>query len=173
MHRLPLRRQSRQAGRRRFPVPRRFVCAQQVATTPSKRWRTKKAVARIRVAVRGPLYRAYRKPVRTALRKRSGGRRRSPLLDWRHHTSAPTTASVLTALIQKGAAIPYAPITAPLSAGPTARLTLMPALLADTAADKSDFGTSCGTTDCQAGATTAEPASIRNVRSSKFSGVTR
>ena len=39
----------------------------------------------------------------------------------------------------------------PASAGPTARLTLMPTLFSATAGDRSLRGTSCGTIACQVG----------------------
>jgi hypothetical protein len=54
---------------------------------------------------------------------------------------------LLTALIQNGAAIPKPAVINPPSAGPTARLTLMPALFIATAAGRSSRGTSCGTID--------------------------
>ena len=50
------------------------------------------------------------------------------------------TPTLLNALSQNGAAIPSAPTRMPPSAGPTARLTLMPTLFAATAADRSDLG---------------------------------
>ncbi len=52
------------------------------------------------------------------------------------------TPMLLNALSQNGAAIPAAPAMTPPSAGPTARLTLMPRLFAATAEDRSDLGTS-------------------------------
>ncbi len=67
------------------------------------------------------------------------------------------TPMLLKASSQKGAAIPSAPTMTPPSAGPIARLTLMPTLLAATADGKSGFGTSLATTDCHAGAVMAEP----------------
>src|ERR1700675_1789393 len=92
-----------------------------------------------------------------ALPRLSGGRRAALFFGARHHTSAAMTPALLNALSQNGAAIPKAPIRAPPNAGAMARLTLMPTLFAATAGDKSDPGTSWGTTACQAGAVMAEP----------------
>ena len=79
---------------------------------------------------------------------------------------------MLTAFTQKGAAIPKATVSAPPSAGPTARLTFTPALFIAIAAGSSAFGTSAGTTDCHAGAPTADPDSIRKVHSRSETGLT-
>src|SRR5258708_40144777 len=92
-----------------------------------------------------------------ALPKDSGGREEPLFLGARHHMRAAMTPMLLKASSQKGAAIPSAPTMMPPSAGPIARLTLIPTLLAATAPDKSCFGTSLVTTDCQAGAVIAEP----------------
>jgi len=71
--------------------------------------------------------------------------RRAPLCSGsRHQTSAPIEPKLLTALIQNGAAMPKAPRSAPPRAGPTARLTLTPALFATTALGRSELGTSRG-----------------------------
>jgi hypothetical protein len=61
----------------------------------------------------------------------------------------------------------------PASAGPTARLILTPTLLAATAAERSSLGTSCGTIDCQAGASRAESVLLTNMNSSNVHAVTR
>src|SRR5258705_4847908 len=83
------------------------------------------------------------------------------------------TPKLATALIQSGAGIPGAAVTARPSAGPIARLMLNPMLLMATACCRSWRGTSCGTIDCQAGAASAPPAPIRKVKISKLIGVTR
>ena len=75
MRRLPLRRHRHRAGRRNIPVPGDSAARNQWQKSREALANTKKAVARIRVALSGPLYRAYRKPVPMASRKRSGGRR--------------------------------------------------------------------------------------------------
>lgn len=69
---------------------------------------------------------------------------------------------LLAALTQNGAAIPNPAMITPASAGPAARLIFMPTLFAATAGARSDLGTSCGTSDCQAGAVKAAPAPSRN-----------
>src|SRR5512136_2542502 len=108
-----------------------------------------------------------------ALAKRSAGTVRVRPGGGRHHFKAPMTPRLLKALIQKGAAMPRAAVMTPPNAGPTARLILMPTLLAVTATGKSALGTSWGTTDCQAGATAAEAAPIRKANNNKLLGVTR
>ena len=75
------------------------------------------------------------------------------------------------ALIQNGRAIPNQAIIAPPSAGPSAREILTPTLLAAIAGDKSCFGTSRGTTACQAGTVRAPAAPMRKVNSNKLPGV--
>src|ERR1700677_429534 len=85
----------------------------------------------------------------------SGGRRGPLFFGGRQRTSAAMTPTLLTALNQNGAAIPRATTMKPPSAGPTARLTLIPTLFRATALGSSGLGTSCGTTACQAGAVTA------------------
>jgi hypothetical protein len=75
------------------------------------------------------------------------------------------------ALIQNGATMPKPEIVTPPSAGPSAREIFTPTLLAAIAADKSSLGTSCGTTDCQAGTVSAPAAPTRNVNSNRFPGV--
>ena len=82
------------------------------------------------------------------------------------------TPRLLIALTQKGAAIPKSPMMLPASAGPTARLMLTPTLLAATAGMRSCAGTSSGTIACQAGAVSAPPAPIRNIKSKSRVGVT-
>ena len=59
----------------------------------------------------------------------------------------------------------------PPIAGPTARLTLTPTLLAVIAGCNWAFGTSCGTIDCQAGDMKAPVRPLMNVNSSRFTGV--
>src|SRR5450759_949068 len=105
-----------------------------------------------------------------ALINGSAGSRCGFVLGERHHSSAPIIPRLLMALSQNGAAIPNPAITTPPSAGPSARLTLIPTLLAATAAAKFFFRTSWGTIDCQAGAVRAEPAPSRNVNSSNEPG---
>src|SRR5579863_6850286 len=106
-----------------------------------------------------------------ALTNASAGSRLAGVRGARHHSSAPITARLLSALTQNGAAMPPRPMMLPASAGPMARLTLMPTLLAATAGARSCAGTSCGTTDCQAGADRAPPTPIRNRRLSKMSAI--
>src|SRR5262249_37246832 len=79
---------------------------------------------------------------------------------------------LLTALSQNGAAIPMAAVIAPPNAGPTARLTFMPALLAAIADGRSVRGTSCATIACQTGAVSAPTTPRRNVNASSTVGVT-
>jgi hypothetical protein len=86
---------------------------------------------------------------------------------------AAITPMLLNASSQNGTAIPSAPTRTPPSAGPTARLTLMPTLFAATAADKSSFGTSRDTTAAHAGAVIAEPTVTMKVNSRRVTGVTR
>src|SRR5579862_7516262 len=86
-------------------------------------------------------------------------------------TRAPITPMLLNALNQNGTAIPTVAIMTPPSAGPTARLTLMPTLFAATAPGRSDFGTSSGTTACQAGAVIAEAAVTMKLKTSNVTGV--
>ena len=83
------------------------------------------------------------------------------------------TPTLLTALNQKGAAMPSATTISPPSAGPTARLTLMPTLFAAMAPGSSGFGTSCGTTACHAGAVTAHATVTMKVKHSRLPGVMR
>ena len=65
--------------------------------------------------------------------KGSGGRAEALLAGARHQIRAAMTPTLLKASSQKGAAMPRAPTMTPPSAGPIARLTLMPTLLAATA----------------------------------------
>src|ERR1700675_951222 len=111
--------------------------------------------------------------MRTALLKGSGGKRASLRFGGRHPSRAAMTPRLLNALSQSGAAIPSVPATTPPSAGPTARLTFMPTLLAATAEDRSDFGTSSVTTACQAGAVTAEPTVTMKLNTNRLFGVIR
>lgn len=83
------------------------------------------------------------------------------------------TLNVLSAFSQKGAASPIAPMIRPASAGPTARLMLMPTLLSEMAACRSLRGISEGTMACHEGAMSADAAPTRNVKNSRISGVTR
>src|SRR5271165_3591295 len=108
-----------------------------------------------------------------ALPRVSGGRGAALFLGGRHHSSVAMTPALLNALSQKGAAIPNALIRTPPSAGPIARLTLMPTLFAATAGDKSDFGTSWGTTACHAGAVRAEPTVTMKLKISRLIGEMR
>src|ERR1700676_1176362 len=108
-----------------------------------------------------------------ALPRDSGGRRAALFFGARHHRSAAMTPTLLNASSQNGAAIPNAPTSTPPRAGPMARLTLTPTLLAATAGDRSDFGTSCDTTACQAGAVTAEPTVTMKLNTSRLPGVMR
>jgi hypothetical protein len=59
----------------------------------------------------------------------------------------------------------------PPSAGPSARLMLKPTALAATAAGRSSRGTRRGTIDCHAGAPSAAPVSMRNVKASSSHAV--
>src|SRR5690242_19183491 len=108
-----------------------------------------------------------------ALTKRSAGSRFVGCGGGRHQMSAPMVPRLLKAFSQKGAAIPYPAVMTPLSAGPTARLMLMPTLLAATAAERSSRGMSAGTIDCQGGAVIALAAPITNMNNSSVTGVTR
>src|ERR1700722_2146213 len=108
--------------------------------------------------------------MRTALPKVSGGRGVPLRRGGRHHTRAAMTPILLKASNQNGAAIPSAPTMIPPSAGPTARLTLMPTLFAATAEGRSGFGTSSETTACQAGAVTAEPTVTMKLISRRLFG---
>jgi len=78
-----------------------------------------------------------------------------------------------TALAKNGATMPNAEIAAPPSAGPSAREILTPTLLAAMPTGKSSFGTSCGTTACQAGAVNAPAAPINSVNNKRLPGVAR
>src|ERR1700722_14974017 len=109
------------------------------------------------VAVRCGLYRAWRKPARTALPKRSGGRRARSFAGGRHPRSPAITPALLNASIQNGADIPKALTTIPPRAGPTARLTFTPALLSAIAGGRSALGTNRVTTACHGGAVIADP----------------
>src|SRR5277367_829683 len=91
----------------------------------------------------------------------------------RHHKSAAMTPKLLKASSQKGAAMPTVPTMTPPSAGPIARLMLIPTLLAATADGKSAFGTRLATTDCQAGAVIAVPIATAKLNTSKLAGVIR
>src|ERR1700684_2771578 len=112
-------------------------------------------------------------PTRMALVTCSAGNIVGRALGERQDHNAPITPTLLTAFTQNGAAMLDAAVITPLSAGPTARLTLMPTLFMATAAGRSSRGTSRGTTDCHAGAVTAEAASSRKMHSSRIAGVTR
>ena len=124
------------------------------------------------VAVRWRLFLTWRHPMPRAERKRSGGRPPAAAIVGRHQKRTAMTPSVLMALSQNGAARPERPITMPASAGPIARLMLMPTLLSEIAACRSSRGTSVGTMACQAGAMSADPAPTRNVKISRIHGVT-
>src|SRR5947209_3243745 len=108
-----------------------------------------------------------------ALIKRSAGNRPARFCGERHHTSAPTVPILLIALSQNGAASPNPAMITPPSAGPTARLILMPTLLAATAGASSGLETSKGTIDCQAGAVSDAPVPIKNMNSNTRPGVAR
>jgi hypothetical protein len=107
---------------------------------------------------------------RNALRSRSAGRCACARSGDCHQRSATMIPRLLAALTQKGDAIPIAPISTPASAGPIARLTLMPTLFAATAPVRSSLATSAGTIACQAGAARAAPAPSRNVKTSRLPG---
>lgn len=64
-------------------------------------------------------------------------------------------------------------MTKPPNAGPSARDTFTPALLAAIAGGKSSLGTSCGTTACHAGTVKAPAAPMRKVNRSRLPGVAR
>src|SRR5579871_1954832 len=108
-----------------------------------------------------------------ALAKRSAGNCEVRRVGGRHRASAPIEPRLLTALIQKGAAIPKPAVMTPPRAGPSARLMLTPTLFIASAGPKSSFGTRSGTTDCHAGDVAAEPVSTRKVKSSNVAGVMR
>src|SRR5258706_15620685 len=91
-------------------------------------------------------------PLRIAAKKRSAGSCFACGGGPRHQASAPTLARLLAALIQNGAATPAAVVITPPSAGPIARLMLMPTLLAATACASSSRGTRSGTIDWYGGA---------------------
>src|SRR5579871_6416017 len=103
----------------------------------------------------------------------SAGRRLVARRGGCHHQRPPLMPRLLAALIQNGAVMPNAAVSAPPSAGPIARAMLKPTLLAAIATCRSCFGTSCGVTACQAGAVSAPNAPIRNVNTSSTVGVTR
>jgi len=84
---------------------------------------------------------------------------------------AAITPMLLKASSQKGAAMPSDPIRMPPSAGPIARLTLIPTLLAATAPGKACLGTSLATTDCQAGAVIADPIVTTKLNINRVPGV--
>ena len=86
----------------------------------------------------------------------------------RHHSSATITATLQIALSQNGAAMPSATMMRPPSAGPSAREIFTPTLLAAIAAGSSSRGTSCVTTDCQAGEVSAPAALMRKVNSKQI-----
>ena len=75
--------------------------------------------------------------------------------------------------IQNGAAIPTPAMINPASAGPTARLILIPALLSATAACSSRRDTRLDTIDCHAGATRDAKVAAIKVNPSRMAGVTR
>src|SRR6185437_1727556 len=83
------------------------------------------------------------------------------------------TPPLLNASSQNGAAIPNPAMITPASAGPTARLMLTPTLLAATAVARSSLSTSCGTIDCQAGASKAVSMLLTNINSNNVLAVTR
>src|SRR5437868_9299245 len=89
----------------------------------------------------------------------------------RQRANAPITPTLVTALTQKGAAIPTAAAIAPPNAGPTARLMFTPTLFMAIAGGKSLRGTSIGTTACQAGEAAATQDSITKVNSNSVQGV--
>jgi hypothetical protein len=89
---------------------------------------------------------------------RSAGRRWAGRGGDRHHTSAAMMPMLLMALSQNGMAMPDAAMISPPSAGPTARLMLMPTLLAATAGGRLCRGTRPGTMACHAGAVSAAAA---------------
>src|ERR1700722_8234595 len=98
-------------------------------------------MVRTSVAPREGLWRACRNPVRTPLLKLSAGSGTTGLLGGRHQRSAATTPTLLTAFTQNGAPSPTETTKRPPSAGPTARLILMPTLFAATADGNSALGT--------------------------------
>src|SRR5271167_2058558 len=104
---------------------------------------------------------------------RSAGNKVPPRAAGFHHSNEATMARLDAALIQNGATMPYAVIVTPPSAGPSARETLTPTLLAAIAGGRSSLGTSCGTTACQAGTVSAPAAPMTNVDTSRLTGVAR
>ena len=90
-----------------------------------------------------------------------------------HQIKAAMTPSVLTALSQNGAASPQATMMSPASAGPTARLTLMPTPLSATAGRRCSRGTSCGMIESQAGAMRAAAVPPRKLKPRSAAGVAR
>ena len=83
------------------------------------------------------------------------------------------TPKLLTALKMNGEAIPRGPMIAPARAGPTARLTLNPTLLAETALGSSSLGTRLGTTACHPGEVNTPQTLIRNINQRSEAGVTQ
>src|SRR4051812_7573217 len=124
------------------------------------------------VALSGGLCRACRRPVRIALPSRSIGSVLCPCLRGCHVSNAAMTPRLLKAFTQNGADRPRLLAITPPSAGPIARLTLIPMLFAAMAGPNSVLGTSCGTTACQAGDVKATAALLTNVNTSRFSGLT-
>ena len=80
--------------------------------------------ARIIVARRCGLSAAWRRPVRMALVRRSGGVASTRLRGERHHSKATNISRQPSKSIQMGAAIPQPALARPPRAGPMARLTL-------------------------------------------------
>src|SRR4051812_8776994 len=124
------------------------------------------------VALSGGLCRACRRPVRIALPSRSIGSVLCPCLRGCHVSNAAMTPRLLKAFTQNGADRPRLLAITPPSAGPIARLTLIPMLFAAMAGPNSALGTSCGTTACQAGEVKATAALLTNVNASRLSGLT-
>ena len=91
----------------------------------------------------------------------------------RQRNNAPMTPALLKASIQKGGPNPNALTRNPPSAGPTARLMLIPRLFKATAPGNSGLGTNCETTVCHAGRDTALPALVRAVMMRRLVGVMR
>jgi hypothetical protein len=133
----------------------------------------KNATVRTRVDRKDALYRACRRPERMAWPNLSGGRRGPLFFGGRQRISAPMTPTLLNAFTQKGAAMPNATTIRPPSAGPTARLTLIPTLFAAMALGSSGRGTSCGTTACHAGAVAALATVTMKLNTSRLQGVMR
>src|SRR3954467_8225887 len=101
------------------------------------------------------------------------GRVLSPTLSGRHANSAPTTPMLLKPFTQNGAERPRLAATTPPSAGPIARLMLIPMLLAAIAAGRSALGTSWGTTTSHAGQVNATAVLLSAVNRSRLNGVAR